>query len=59
MMLIEDYLDKHLGDFAAVFIDELSIHLKKKNLVKILSKMNKLIAEKYSHRTKLAASIFK
>ena len=59
LLLIEDYLDKHLGDFATVFIDELSAHFRKKNLKKILSKMNKLISEKYSHRSKLSSSIYK
>jgi hypothetical protein len=54
LVLVEDYLDKHLGDFAYVFMNELNIHLYKREMKKVAKKIRNLIDDKYSHRTKLS-----
>ena len=53
MQLVEMYLDQHLGEFAYVFIDELKAHLNRNNMSSISRKINNLITEKYSHRSRL------
>jgi hypothetical protein len=57
LLLTTDYLDTHLGQHSSVFIAELSQHLHRIDAQKILKSINKLILEKYSHRSHFISSV--
>jgi hypothetical protein len=50
--MVEDYLDKHVGEQSHQFINDLFIHLNKIKATKIVNKIGLMIEMKFPHRSK-------
>ncbi len=51
--MVEDFLNKHVGDQSHQFIDELFAHLNKIKSTKVVNKIGMLIEMKFPHRSRL------
>jgi hypothetical protein len=51
--MVEDFLNKHVGEQSLQFIDELIIHLNKIKATKVVNRIGMLIEMKFPHRSRL------